>query len=70
MKDLSNVVSDRIAAMGVNAIAKIETHAAPNELTRWTYKKLTQDKFYILVDKYGKQKVYNWLLENQEKDNA
>jgi len=64
--DMAESVSEKIAETVNRVYGKLDRYAPKNELTPQMYKGLTEDKLYILVDKYGKQKVYNWLLENQK----
>ena len=68
--DLTESVTDKISTMMNRVYGRFDKYAPKSELTRGNYKKLTQDKLAMYRQEYGDSEVHNWILENQEKDNA
>lgn len=54
---------------------KLEGFAPENELNRKNYTRIIKEQsgeaeFELMRQKYGNDKVYLWVKQNQEKDNA
>ncbi len=75
MKEFTDRVTERVADLILDTLDHMEKYAPVNELTRRKYTGLMgnpsgEAELQVLRDKYGDDKVYNWVKRNQERDNG
>ena len=66
--DVVQQVSEQVGRLLSETVKVMKDYSPPSELTRNEYKNLTEGRLLALRDKYGYDKIRDWIMEQQAKD--